>query len=104
MRRTGLGGSSDQVARFKLGEALAQSAPYLLLLSATPHQGKSDAFRRMIGLLDKDALADDEAITRKLVSPYVIRTEKRFAVDSDGRSLFKPRFNSTRFNRLGRPA
>src|SRR5258705_7886486 len=39
-----LGGSTEQVARFRLGEGLAQAAPYLLLLSATPHQGKSDAF------------------------------------------------------------
>ena len=50
-----IGGSTEQVARFKLGEALAQAAPYLLLLSATPHQGKSDAFRRLIGFLDADA-------------------------------------------------
>ena len=35
-----IGGSTEQVARFKLGEALSQAAPYLLLLSATPHQGK----------------------------------------------------------------
>ena len=33
-----------QVARYKLGAALAEAAPYLLLLSATPHQGKTDQF------------------------------------------------------------
>ena len=38
-----LGGSTDQVARYKLGRGLAEAAPYVLLLSATPHQGKSDA-------------------------------------------------------------
>ena len=37
-----MGGSTDQVARYKLGAALAEAAPYLLLLSATPHQGKTD--------------------------------------------------------------
>lgn len=36
-----LAGSSDRVARFRLGQGLAESAPYLLLLSATPHQGNS---------------------------------------------------------------
>jgi superfamily II DNA or RNA helicase len=87
-----LGGSSEQVARFKLGEALAEAAPYLLLLSATPHQGKSDAFRRLIGFLDADALPGDEAISRDAVTPLVIRTEKRHAVDADGQPLFKPRF------------
>ena len=87
-----LGGSTEQVARFKLGDALAQAAPYLLLLSATPHQGKSDAFRRLIGFLDADALPGDDAITREAVAPFVIRTEKRRAIDADGNPLFKSRF------------
>ena len=47
-----LGGSTDQVARYRLGDALGQAAPYLLLLSATPHQGKTDGFRRLMSLLD----------------------------------------------------
>ena len=50
-----LGGSTDQVARFKLGKGLAEASPYLLLLSATPHQGKTDAFRRIVSLLDDAA-------------------------------------------------
>jgi superfamily II DNA or RNA helicase len=87
-----LGGSTEQVARFRLGDALAQAAPYLLLLSATPHQGKSDAFRRLIGFLDPDALPGDDTITREAVAPFVIRTEKRRAIDADGNPLFKPRF------------
>ncbi len=87
-----LGGSTEQVARFKLGDALAQAAPYLLLLSATPHQGKSDAFRRLIGFLDADALPGDDAISREAIAPLVIRTEKRRAIDANGNPLFKPRF------------
>lgn len=87
-----LGGSTEQVARFKLGDALAQAAPYLLLLSATPHQGKSDAFRRLIGFLDPDALPGEDTITREAVAPFVIRTEKRRAIDAEGNPLFKPRF------------
>src|SRR6202044_1818029 len=87
-----LGGSSEQVARFKLGEGLAEAAPYLLLLSATPHQGKSDAFRRLIGFLDPDALPADEPVSRDIVAPFVIRTEKRRAIDAEGNPLFKPRF------------
>lgn len=86
-----LGGSTEQVARFKLGEALAQAAPYLLLLSATPHQGKSDSFRRLIGFIDGNALPAGEPVTRNMVAPYVIRTEKRHAIDAQGNPLFKPR-------------
>lgn len=87
-----IGGSTEQVARFKLGDALSQAAPYLLLLSATPHQGKSDAFRRLIGFLDAEALPGDDAISREAVAPFVIRTEKRRAIDAEGNPLFKPRF------------
>jgi ERCC4-related helicase len=86
-----LGGSSDQVARFKLGDALAQAAPYLLLLSATPHQGKSDSFRRLIAFLDPDAIPGDDPVSREIVAPYVIRTEKRHAIDAHGNALFTPR-------------
>lgn len=86
-----LGGSTDQVARYKLGKALAEAAPYVLLLSATPHQGKTDAFHRLMNLLDDDAFPDMDSVSRERVAPYVIRTEKRKAIDADGKPLFKPR-------------
>lgn len=86
-----LGGSTDQVARYKLGKALAEAAPYVLLLSATPHQGKTDAFHRLMNLLDDDAFPDMDSVSRDRVAPYVIRTEKRRAIDADGKPLFKPR-------------
>ncbi|PTN37337.1 DEAD/DEAH box helicase [Desulfonatronum sp. SC1] len=86
-----LGGSTDQVARYKLGQGLAEAAPYLLLLSATPHQGKTDAFHRLMNLLDDAAFPDMGSVSRERVAPYVIRTEKRKAIDADGKPLFKPR-------------
>lgn len=86
-----LGGSTDQVARYKLGQGLAEAAPYLLLLSATPHQGKTDAFHRLMSLLDAETFPDIESVSRERVAPYVVRTEKRKAVDTEGKPLFKPR-------------
>jgi SNF2 family DNA or RNA helicase len=86
-----LGGATDQVARYKLGRGLGEASPYLLLLSATPHQGKSDGFRRLISLLDPESFMDEASISRESVKPYVIRTEKRFAVTSEGLPLFQPR-------------
>jgi superfamily II DNA or RNA helicase len=86
-----LGGSTDQVARFKLGQGLAEAAPYFLLLSATPHQGKTDAFHRLVSLIDAQELPDIDSVTRERVQPHVIRTEKRRAIDADGKPLFKPR-------------
>jgi len=86
-----LGGSTDQVARFKLGQGLAEAAPYFLMLSATPHQGKTDAFHRLVSLIDAQEFPDISSVTRERVQPYVIRTEKRRAIDADGKPLFKPR-------------
>jgi len=86
-----LGGSTDQVARYRLGQGLAEAAPYLLLLSATPHQGKTDAFYRLMSLLDAQAFPDVTSVTRERVQPYIIRTEKRRAIDAQGKPLFKPR-------------
>lgn len=86
-----VGGSTDQVARHQLGVALAQASPYLLLLTATPHQGKTDGFRRVMSLIDPETFQDDESVTRDAVAPYVIRTEKRKAIDAEGRPLFMPR-------------
>ena len=86
-----MGGSTDRVARYKLGAALAEAAPYLLLLSATPHQGKTDQFLRLMQLVDRDAFPNESSVSRERVPPYVIRTEKRAAIDAEGRPLFKPR-------------
>lgn len=86
-----LGGSTDQVARYKLGAALADAAPNLLLLSATPHSGKSDQFLRLMQLLDREAFPGEDCIDRDRVASYVVRTEKRLAIDNDGNPLFKTR-------------
>jgi SNF2 family DNA or RNA helicase len=86
-----LGGMTDQVARFGLGQGLAEAAPYLLLLTATPHQGKTDAFHRLISLLDKTAFPDPGSVSRERLEPYLVRTEKRKAIDAQGNPLFKPR-------------
>ncbi len=86
-----VGGSSETVARHAMARMLAEAAPYLLLLSATPHQGKTDAFQRLMSLLDAEAFPDEESVTRDRVAPFVIRTEKRQSINHDGSPLFKPR-------------
>ncbi|HEL5054237.1 TPA: DEAD/DEAH box helicase family protein [Stenotrophomonas maltophilia] len=86
-----MGGSTEQVARYKLGAALAEASPYLLLLSATPHQGKTDQFMRLMQLLDRDAFPDEDSVSRERVQPFVIRTEKRAAINAEGQPLFRPR-------------
>lgn len=84
-------GSSSEVARYKMASMLAQASPYLLLLTATPHSGKTEPFMRLLRLLDEAAFPNLKAIVKEQVSPYIIRTEKREALDNDGNKLFKNR-------------
>ena len=84
-------GQSSEVARHKLGEMLSKASPHILLLTATPHSGKTEPFLRLMRLLDESAFPNTKAIVREQVAPYLIRTEKRQAVDNDGNLLFKQR-------------
>lgn len=84
-------GSSGEVARYKLGNLLAGASPYLLLLTATPHNGKTEPFLRLIRLVDEKAFPNMKAVVKEQVAPYVIRTEKREAIDNNGNLLFKNR-------------
>ncbi len=84
-------GSSGEVARYKLGYLLSQASPYLLLLSATPHNGKTEPFLRLVRLLDEEAFPNSRSIVKEQVAPYLIRTEKREAIDNNGNLLFKNR-------------
>lgn len=84
-------GSTGEVARYKLGALLSQASPYLLLLTATPHNGKTEPFLRLVRLLDDKAFPNAKSIVKEQVAPYLIRTEKREAIDNNGNRLFKNR-------------
>ncbi len=86
-----MGGSSTSVSRFKMAEVLCNAVPNLLLLTATPHRGKSDHFRRVLQLMDADAFSGEGMPSIEEIQPYVMRSEKRFAVDYDGKKLFNER-------------
>lgn len=84
-------GATPGVARHALASALAGSAPHLLLLTGTPHQGKVDQFHRLVEFLDPDAFPNAEAVTRSQVERHLIRVDKKQAVDIDGKALFVER-------------
>src|SRR5690606_28606436 len=56
----------------------------------------TDQFMRLMQLLDREAFPDEGSINRDRVRPFVIRTEKRAAIDAEGQPPFKPR--STRLH------
>ncbi len=86
-----VGGSSTQVGRYQMADVLCNAIPNVLLLSATPHRGKSDHFRRILQLLNADAFAGEGMPTIPELEPYVVRTEKRQAIDYNGKALFNKR-------------
>ncbi|MFZ4413822.1 MAG: DEAD/DEAH box helicase [Bacteroidales bacterium] len=86
-----MGGATSTVSRYILAQDLCNTVANVLLLTATPHRGKADHFRRILQLLDPDAFAGEGLPEIKELEPYVIRTEKRFAVDYDGNKLFNER-------------
>lgn len=89
-----MGGASSTVSRYVLAQELCNTVPNVLLLTATPHRGKADHFRRILQLLDPDAFAGEGLPGIEELEPYVIRTEKRFAVDYDGNKLFNERITN----------
>lgn len=86
-----VGGSATTVGRYQMAEILCNAIPNVLLLSATPHRGKSDHFRRILQLLDSDAFSGDGMPTIAELEPFVVRTEKRQAIDYNGKQLFNIR-------------
>lgn len=86
-----VGGSAPTVGRFLMADVLCNAIPNVLLLSATPHRGKSDHFRRILQLLDADAFSGEGMPTIPELEPYVVRTEKRQAIDYNGKKLFNER-------------
>lgn len=77
--------------RYLVGRTLAAEVPHLLLLTATPHNGKPEDFARFMELLgvelDPRRPVLDQAPVRRLV--------KEQLVHADGTALFPPRIAST---------
>jgi SNF2 family DNA or RNA helicase len=86
-----VGGSTQLVGRYQMADILCNAIPNVLLLSATPHRGKSDHFRRTLQLLDSDAFSGEGMPSIPELEPYVVRTEKRQAIDYNGKPLFNKR-------------
>lgn len=86
-----VGGSTTQVGRYQMADILCNAIPNVLMLSATPHRGKSDHFRRILQLLNADAFVGEGMPTIPELESYVVRTEKRQAIDYNGKPLFNKR-------------
>ncbi|NPV81511.1 MAG: DEAD/DEAH box helicase [Firmicutes bacterium] len=83
--------TGEETARYKAGLALAEAAPIVLLLSATPHQGDHYKFRNLLRLIDPYLFSGDGQVTAEDVKKVTVRNNKRAVVDFHGNRLFKQR-------------
>ncbi|MEI7988605.1 MAG: helicase-related protein [Chloroflexota bacterium] len=87
------GGEITYTKRYRLGQLLATRTRHLLLLTATPHNGKEEDFQLFMGLLDPDRFegkyregvhnVDATDLMRRLVKEHLLRF--------DGTPLFPER-------------
>ncbi|GAB6186474.1 helicase-related protein [Thermopirellula anaerolimosa] len=113
------GSNLDESERYKAVKALACKTDHLLFLTATPHRGRKDTFRRLLLLLDEDLFQKDEHVAdriREQAKPdrkagdedfkdersiskarnrFFLRRLKEEMVDWEGQPLFKPRHTKT---------
>ncbi len=88
--------------RYKAAQVLSQQCEHILLLTATPHRGRKDTFKRLLQLLDEDIFATDEIASTRIrelehngINKFFIRRLKEDMKDWKGNPLFKQRFTKT---------
>nr|HPL57383.1 SNF2-related protein [Flexilinea sp.] len=87
------GGEIKYTKRYKLGQLLSARTRHLLLLTATPHNGKEEDFQLFMGLLDPDRFEGRyrEGVHNIDVSDMMRRLVKEQLLKFDGTPLFPER-------------
>jgi superfamily II DNA or RNA helicase len=87
------GGEVKETQRYKLGKLLGTRTRNLLLMSATPHNGKEADFQLFMGLLDADRFEGRfrEGVHKADVSDMMRRLTKEELYRFDGTPLFPER-------------
>ncbi|WP_460885394.1 DEAD/DEAH box helicase family protein [Rhabdobacter roseus] len=52
--------------RYKAAQLLSQQCEHILLLTATPHRGRTDIFKKLLQILDEDIFATDEIASTRI--------------------------------------
>ena len=68
----------------ELGRVVAERCEALLLLTATPHDGKAEAFASLLRLLDPYLVVDPDHLDPAIVRPLRVRRLKANVIKSDG--------------------
>lgn len=91
------GNEVDKTKRFQLGEVLRERTRNLLLLTATPHNGKNEDFLLFLSLLDPERFAGRLRHDAKVpdVSDVMRRYVKENLLTFEGKRLFPERHATT---------
>jgi superfamily II DNA or RNA helicase len=83
--------SGQQTARYKLAMSLRDRTASMLLLTATPHQGKRGRFAALLELVRPDLKSEIRTIDMnpEVVGDIIIRNKKSRVTDADGNLLFR---------------
>ncbi len=97
MSATFFGGEIKYTKRYRLGEQLGRIARHLLLLSATPHNGKEEDFQLFMRLLDTDRFEGRfrDGVHKMDVSDLMRHLVKEQLYTFDGTPLFPERLAYT---------
>ena len=91
-------GTVDKSKRYELAEQIAAQQKNLLLLTATPHMGKDDAYYFLWRLLLPEHLAAQKAferLTDEEKSKHLLRRMKEEMVTFDEKPIYPPRRSQT---------
>lgn len=88
--------------RYEAAQKLSQLCEHILLLTATPHRGRTDTFKKLLQLLDEDIFATEELASTRVremehdsSNKFFIRRLKEDMKDWLGAPLYKKRFTRT---------
>ncbi|MDQ6662367.1 MAG: DEAD/DEAH box helicase, partial [Chloroflexota bacterium] len=97
MSATFFGGEVKYTKRYQLGQSLGRLTRHLLLLTATPHNGKEEDFQLFMALLDTDRFEGRfrEGVHQVDVSDLMRHLVKEQLYRFDGRLLFPERLAYT---------
>lgn len=81
----------DASQRFQLANYLRAKTKAMVLLSATPHQGKPDKFQSLLMLLNPERKEEIQtlALNPEILSEMMIRNNKSDVTDLEGNFIFK---------------
>ncbi len=87
------GDKIEKTARYELAESLAdvEHSENVLLLTATPHDGRPYGFYALLALVHPYISPDEESLDPKNVERVMIRRLKEDIIDWNGKPLFRPR-------------